>query len=430
MQPNTATYGVGGATALSLARVELKAGLRGGAFRFFAVLAFILGWSTGSAPGDGVGLSAYSAGQAGWLYMGFLTIGWMSVMAVRDFSLRTDILIFSKPQPTERLILSRFLAAFGQALMALAAMFLGAIIGRLYSYGGISGLPAYGLQFARVACVLYFAASLSFSLALLANSSIVGAIAGLIWVTIVAGKEYLAKIFFPSYAQNLLFYMLVSTAILCLCMLFHRRGRRGSAPSAFMVRAALPLSLAAAGAVLWINIRDGYDPAVRTQIVLDEFQQQNAVLNMLAPGFLLPDQNGKLTSLSDFPNSILIIALWSPENQETASMFSLLKMLQSKFAGKNVQPIAICISEDSSAAATFARGEGVSFPVVLDWGTHNAPKTSEMSPLTDAYQADFLPTVVITDRRRRIKRMIKDSKAYDGTEIEQVVNELLAAEPE
>src|SRR6266568_8816686 len=117
MQRDAATYGTGGTTALTLTRVELKAGLRGGAFRFFAILAFILGWSTGGAPGDGVGLSAYSAGQAGWLYMGFLTIGWMSVMAVRDFSLRTDILVFSKPQPTERLILSRFLSAFCQALM-------------------------------------------------------------------------------------------------------------------------------------------------------------------------------------------------------------------------------------------------------------------------------------------------------------------------
>src|SRR5438552_2852849 len=82
---------------------------------------------------------------------------------------RTDILVFSKPQPTERLVLSRFASAYGQVVAAVAAMFLGAIVGRLVAYGGLSGFPAYGIQFGRAVGVLFFASALSFMLALLGN---------------------------------------------------------------------------------------------------------------------------------------------------------------------------------------------------------------------------------------------------------------------
>src|SRR5437763_15460206 len=107
--------------AVFLARTEFRAGVRSSAFRLVAALAFLLGWSVGGAPGRGAGLSAYMAGEAAWKYLGFVAIIWMSFAAVRDSALRMDVLILSKPQPNERLVLARFMSDYSQMLLALLA---------------------------------------------------------------------------------------------------------------------------------------------------------------------------------------------------------------------------------------------------------------------------------------------------------------------
>jgi len=107
----------------ALTKFEVLGGLRATAFRFIALLAFLLGLSTGSAPGKGAALSAYATGESAWQYLGFFTVIWMSLAAARESHLRTDILIFSKPQPTERLVFSRFAGYYFHILLILARQF-------------------------------------------------------------------------------------------------------------------------------------------------------------------------------------------------------------------------------------------------------------------------------------------------------------------
>src|SRR5688572_4986249 len=104
---------------LALTRMELHIGWRSAAFRTTAILAFIFGCTQGSTIGRGAALAAYRTAEAGWQYLGFVTILWMSLLAIRETTLRTDILIFSKPQPNERLALVKFLGGFGQILLIL-----------------------------------------------------------------------------------------------------------------------------------------------------------------------------------------------------------------------------------------------------------------------------------------------------------------------
>ena len=105
------------APLLALTRAELRMGLRAAAFRLAVAGTFLLGWAAGGAPGRGVSSSAYGTAEAAWQYLGFVTVIWMSLAAVRDTVLRTDILVYSKPQPTERLVLAKFLGAFLQLLL-------------------------------------------------------------------------------------------------------------------------------------------------------------------------------------------------------------------------------------------------------------------------------------------------------------------------
>src|SRR5690349_543114 len=88
---------------LALTRMELRIGWRSAVFRLAVLVAFAVGIAEGNAPGQGTAISAYGTAEAAWQYLGFVTIVWMSLAAVRETTLRTDILIFSKPQPGERL---------------------------------------------------------------------------------------------------------------------------------------------------------------------------------------------------------------------------------------------------------------------------------------------------------------------------------------
>ena len=416
--------------ALSLARLELALGLRTGAFRLLALGAFALGWASGNAPGRGVSLSAYGAGEAAWQYGGFAAIVWMALAAVRDSYQRTDVLVYSKPQTTERLVLAKFLGAYAHVLVLLLVLFVGAVCGRFYVAHGVDGLPVYGLQLARAAAALFFASAAGFSLALLAESPVAGAVVGLYWITMIAGKDYLAKAYFPAYSQNQPAYLAIGVFLLSLAMWFYRRRRRGASRAPGWVRGcagvAGVLAIASVRAVVW----SGHDPQAVTSPFMERVAQQNVVQGSRAPGFLLPDQHGRPTTLSGFPDRILLIALWSPRDQESGLLLARLNELHARYGARGVLPVAVCICEDASAAPTFAGGERVSYPVVWDWGAHNAPKTAETSPIASAYQATTLPLVVVTDRSRRVRASLVGISTYDGPTLQMEIEKRLRAEPE
>ncbi len=413
----------------ALTKFELLGGMRAAAFRFLAFLAFILGCSVGSAPGKGAALSAYATGEAAWQYLGLFAVIWMSLAAARETFLRTDILIFSKPQPTERLVLSRFAGYYFQIVVILAAMFLGAMAGRAIA-GGLAGFAAYGVQYVRVAAILYFASCASYCLALLANTPIAGALIALYWIVTIAGKSFLSKAFFPAYTQNLYAYLFLGTALLGLALIAYRRKRRGSTPPALWARIGTAGAFLLTAGAFQSNLLTMHDPPAREQQVLNRITEQNLTLGERVPGFTYPDQNGRPTSPSDFPNKILLIALFQPQDREAALLIAQLSEFQKKYGKAGVQPIAVCLSEDNGAATTFALGEAVGFPIVNDWGTHNASKPAELSPMATAFLADVLPKVVVTDRRHRATASLSGLSAYDGPELEVAVKKRLDEEPE
>src|SRR5262245_54601819 len=84
-----------------IAWTELRMGVRSGLFRFVAALICALGWSVGGVGGRGVGMSAYATGETACQNLGIVVALWVALGAVRDSALRTDVLVFTKPQPPE-----------------------------------------------------------------------------------------------------------------------------------------------------------------------------------------------------------------------------------------------------------------------------------------------------------------------------------------
>ncbi|HLK61273.1 MAG TPA: redoxin domain-containing protein [Chthonomonadaceae bacterium] len=414
---------------LALVGMEWRIGWRTAGFRFVVLLSFLFGFTVGGTLGRGVGLSAYEAAEAGWQVLGFLGIVWVSLAAVRETSLRTGILVFSKPQPMERLAFAKFVGALLQLYAFLFALFLGCMVGRVYTGGGLMGADAYLLQYLRAAGVLFFAASASFTLALLFDNAIAGALVGLYWVLTLAGKSFLGKFYFPAYIQNLSAFLALGATLLCLTLLLYRRSQRGDKPASLSVRLGLPLGLLLTGWLFWSLIQEGNDPHLRLAPALERMGEQDTVVGQRAPGFLLPDQDGKLIGLSDYAGKILLVVIWSPQDSDSVLLLDRLNDLQERYGPKGVQVVAITVNEDNSAATTFAKGERLNFPMVMDWGTGSNPDKAEASPLSSAYRANPKPKLIITDRRRRVQMELSGVDSYDLFSLESIIQERLAAEP-
>ena len=180
------------------------------------------------------------------------------------------------------------------------------------------------IQFLRAAGVLFFAASASYCLALLADSMAAGAIITLYWITAMAGRAFLAKFYFPWYTQNLPAYLLLGLGLLCFALWFSRRSLRGESKAAPWVRIAAPRFASA-------RFLHALGRRYKRDMILWQFQNpamermsyQTILPGQLTPGFLLPNQNGKPTALSQFPGRILLVALWSPRDADsTLSAFT------------------------------------------------------------------------------------------------------------
>lgn len=413
---------------LALILMEWRIGSRTAAFRLAVAAALVFGISVGAEPGRGVALSAYATAEAACLYLVFAGIVWMSLAAVRETILRTDILVFPKPQSGEVLALCKFLGAFFQLLVILFFVFAGSVLSRAFS-GGLLGVEAYAIEYVRSAGVIFFAAAASYMMALLFDSALAGCTIGLFWLMTLSGKAFLAKYYFPTYSQNVAAYVALGASLLLTTLYFYRRSRRGSARPAVWVRIGAPTLALLAAWLFWVVIRDGHDPEARLNPLMERMTDQDTFVGHRTAGFLLPDQNGRLTKLSDFDGDILVIALWSPRDPDSVLLLDRLNEIQSALGNRGVQSIAITICEDNGASLAFARGERLRYPVVADWGTYNAPRGTEISPLASAYRVTSLPTVVVTDRRRKVTAILNGIDSYDGDNLSRLIQDRLADEP-
>src|SRR5207302_189502 len=120
--------------------------------------------------------------------------------------------------------------------------------------------------------------------------------------------------------------------------LFYRRGRRGDSLAPIWLAILPPLALLGTTSWLWAVVRDGHDPNAREQPGLDRFTEQNLELGKRVPGFQYPDQNGRITRLSDFPGRILIIAIWSPGEAESVNILAHLNAIHLAHRAQGIQP--------------------------------------------------------------------------------------------
>jgi thiol-disulfide isomerase/thioredoxin len=134
-----------------------------------------------------------------------------------------------------------------------------------------------------------------------------------------------------------------------------------------------------------------------------------------APDFVLQDVSGDTWKLSSLKGKAVFINFWAswckPCRDEMPSMEALNKAM----AGQPFQMLAIVFNDDIDTANRFARGLGVTFPVLVN------PEPE----LTEAYMITGVPETFLIDADGILRHRFIGPYNWDTPEMRTLVQELL-----
>ncbi|MCC6442614.1 MAG: redoxin domain-containing protein [Armatimonadetes bacterium] len=396
---------------LKMARHELMMGLRSAEFRVAFALALVAVLFSAGGSGTTASLAGYRIWNTITHLFGFMLIVWFSAAACREMFTQSEPLVFSKPQSSEMLVLARFVGNFLLACAALAVLLVIGATAQVIG-GGTPFVPsAYGHAFRKSLVPLFYLGSLSFSMSLLFRTPVAGAVVGLYWISILLGRNFLARVLSISYSQNAFIYLFIGLAVLLLAASVYRRERRGRFPAPRGIGAAIAASFVFSGLAAWAVIAPSHDPPLRQNDFYLTMGSQRLQEGMRIPGFWLENQDGKITRLSEFPDHILVVLLWSPDVPESVALLDTLAKIHRDYGVRKVTPVAVCISEEYTTARDFARESGYRFPMVIDKGSRLGAELD--SPIAEAFDTEELPFAAITDRSHIVRAALKASSVSD-----------------
>ncbi len=398
---------------LPLAGYEMLTYLRGGSGLAALVLCFTVGMVLGAADGATASLVAYRLGRFGAIGLGFLALPLLAAGARRDYTSGASDVIQSRPQQAHELMLARWLGGFLfllalQVAAAVAAFVFLLVLGDAPpdGTGPRASLLALGHAILVGALPLLFLSVIGYCVADLLQNVLAAAIIALYWLLVLLGRDYLSRVFDFSLTQNALAYVLISAGVLFAAMAVARyrqklaNYRRLNVP----VLATVFLVAGLAIAVRFVLIR--HDPPLHLHPVAIKVASQTIRGNRL-PGFWLPDQFGKRVQLADYAGAPLVVGFWSPAEPESLETLRALALVHRDYGPRKVGVIGICISDDMWVGRRVARERGYEFPMVTDSGTHWAEDLQTASPLTEAYEVNYLPAVFVADGGRNLVRKLE-----------------------
>jgi thiol-disulfide isomerase/thioredoxin len=129
----------------------------------------------------------------------------------------------------------------------------------------------------------------------------------------------------------------------------------------------------------------------------------------------LKTPEGRPFASTDLRGKVVLINFWATWCGPCKEEMPALERLQQRFGDRNFALIAVTTDLQTSAIADFARGLGLSFPILLD-------DTNDMSA---AYGIRGLPTTVLIDRQGRLVGRAVGPREWDGPAAAALLAELL-----
>jgi peroxiredoxin len=370
------------------------------------VLCLVAGVIAGCEDGMTPSLAAYRVTRLSALMLGFLCLPLMAAAARRDAATGALDAVRSRPQQAHELMLARWLGNLGVMLALLVALTAATFAAQALLSPRVAGdmAPRFSLlaiwhALAVGALPLMVLATLGYCVAQLLQNALATAVIALYWLLVMLGRDYLARIFDFSLAQNAVVYVLLSAGAVLAAMaaVRYRQGlrnaRKRNVPLASLSCIVLGTLFA------WHYVATRHDPPLHSdQIVLTESGQ--SILTGRLPGFWLPDQHGRTVRLRDLAGKPLVIGFWSPATPASVGLLSSLEAINDEWSPQGVAVIGVCLANDAGMGARFAHEQGCGFPVVTDDGTHWAEDVKGSSPLAVAYDIGSLPAVFVADTQR------------------------------
>ena len=410
-----------------LIRLALAAELRNPGLRLLgaagAVGAAAYAWSQGPAAAT-VAITLTLWG--GRLY-GVAACLWFAYYAIRDQSEGFGAALRATPMDGARRALTAWAAGLLVWVILLGLAFAAAAAAQL-AHAGMSSLLSHGWGWLRAASMLAVAGTLSFALSRLMQTPLGGVIVMFGWFCAMAGLTHIPRYLQPDYAQNRVLYLTAALLLLFLVGVMLERGRRGE------FRRPLGMALTAAGLLLLTGAAMGWtlqrDRAVHadTRTLWQQFGQQHLAMGERAPGFWLPDGKGGTVQTAEHEGKVLLIYLFAADDAEAGAVLRALDQIVAEYGGRGVQPLAVCISPNHGDAAALARTGRFGFPIGSDLSAVRTAPSPE-SAIAAAYDAQALPLLVVTDRRRQVRARVQDG-ALDLPRLRDLVADRLAEEPE
>lgn len=129
-----------------------------------------------------------------------------------------------------------------------------------------------------------------------------------------------------------------------------------------------------------------------------------------APDFALPAIQGVNVRLSEYRGQVVVLTFWSSRCSVCATQLAELEEQQRTYGSAGLITLAISVDDDLDRAREYARQHAASVPLLLD----------AQRQVSRQYQVDRLPTVVLIDRRGRVRQRFRDYHRTDNSYISQV----------
>lgn len=422
-----AEWGTALRRALRLLRLGMTGELRNPGLRFLAVIgalaAAAYAWNQGNLPG------ATALALSGLLGKGYAIAAslWFGYNAVRDQNEKAGAALRSKPIDGGYWVFVAWLTGLLTWLLLLASAFLAAGLAQLPA-AGIASLACHTLGFGQAAILLIAVATLSYAAARCMRSPLGGILVIFAWFCAMVGAQYVPPYLRPDYSQNRLLYVAAAALLLVVVALLVERYRRGELRRPLgPALTVIVLLLVTLASVAWVYNRTP-DYTEMKNVAWDAMASQHMERGKRMPGFWLPDGRGGQIRSAESTGKILMVYLFAGNDLEAARALPALEAIHKEYGARGVQPVGICLSPDHGDGWLLARAGGYHFPIGNDISTRTVGPPPEAAS-SEAFYAQYLPMLIITDRRRIVREVLTES-TQDVGRLRYWAEERLKAEPE
>jgi peroxiredoxin len=138
-------------------------------------------------------------------------------------------------------------------------------------------------------------------------------------------------------------------------------------------------------------------------------------VRMEAPAFTLMSSDGGRRSISDFKGKIILLNFWATWCPNCREEMPSLEKLWEKYRSKDLVVIAVSVGRNSGEIRSFAREQGLTFPILLD----------QEGAVRKEYEITALPMTYLIGRDGKISGRLYGSRDWAGKKADSLMEFLL-----